>query len=105
MPRLRFMVEFSEEGDREALEDEIKGALEDYRDSGEIDDIDWAMFSEFPPEAEFDVTVSIKGGALIETSGPVGMHVIVYDYDIDGADEEQLSIDADGAQCIISEVL
>ena len=48
------------------------------------------------------VAVRLQGGMVSDVETPSRVEVIVYDYDIDGADQSRLSRDAEGRQCLTS---
>jgi hypothetical protein len=48
------------------------------------------------------VTITIEEG-LLDVTTPPGIEVHVYDYDVEGVDDDELSKDEHGFPCIISE--
>ena len=50
-----------------------------------------------------EVKICVSGGFVVEVAAPKDTKVTVYDYDIDGVDDEDLEMDGEGGKCIISE--
>lgn len=49
------------------------------------------------------VVVNLKGGLVDKVKMPPGVRVIVRDYDVEGADEDDIVEDEDGNECIETE--
>ncbi|MCC6681650.1 MAG: hypothetical protein IT445_12175 [Phycisphaeraceae bacterium] len=48
------------------------------------------------------VEVFVEGGVISNVKVPVGIKVLVRDYDIDGAERDRLQKDKDGRECAVS---
>ena len=47
-----------------------------------------------------DVIVEIRGGCATVDQRPEGVRVVVRDYDVEGVDEDRLTVDSDGDECV-----